>query len=136
MNKERLLILNIHRDCRGSLCALQKDHNIDFDLKRIFVVSADSGEIRGNHAHIRCSQFLICLSGSILVTCDDGKRQTDYELYDNNVGLFIPPRIWSKQRYLKDSSLLLVACDRIYEPNDYISDRPQFLSHVNTDAST
>lgn len=120
MNRERIFNLQRHEEDNGFLCVFQRGLNVDFEIRRVFAVSASEGDVRGKHAHRRCSQLLMCVSGRLLVTCDDGSKETKYELNGMTTALLIPPGLWAKQEYLTNDTLLIVLCDRDYEPEDYI----------------
>jgi dTDP-4-dehydrorhamnose 3,5-epimerase-like enzyme len=122
MIKERLFNLQRHEGDNGFLCVFQRGINVDFDIRRVFAVSSSEGNIRGEHAHKKCSQLLVCVAGKILVTCDNGSEKSEYLLNGMQMALLIPPGIWAKQEYLTKDALLLVVCDRDYEPEDYIHD--------------
>lgn len=53
--------------------------------------------------------------------------EQDY-LEPGGVGILVPPGIWATQEYLDDSSVVIVFCDREFEPGDYIRDYQEFLS--------
>ena len=73
---------------------------LPFFASRIFYVyGVRAGDIRGNHAHKECEQFLICINGVVNVTCDDGKNRKVYTLDSKLKGLYIPPMIWAEQYY-------------------------------------
>ena len=61
--------INIKRinDDRGSLSIIS-EINLPYKIKRVFTIS--SKNIRGNHAHKKCNQFLVC-SSSLKLTLDD-----------------------------------------------------------------
>jgi dTDP-4-dehydrorhamnose 3,5-epimerase-like enzyme len=122
MIREKLFNLQQHVEDNGFLCVLQRGLNVDFDIRRVFAVSASQGEVRGKHAHRECSQILICVAGKILVTCQDGSKRSEYLLNNMKTALLIPPGIWATQEYLTNDALLIVLCDRDYEPEDYIRD--------------
>jgi dTDP-4-dehydrorhamnose 3,5-epimerase-like enzyme len=126
MKRERIFNLQRHEDLNGFLCVLQRGIDVDFDIRRLFAVSASEGDIRGEHAHKRCSQVLICVSGKVLVTCSNGTESAEYLLDAMHVALLVPPGLWAKQEYLTNNSLLIVLCDRDYEPQDYIHDYDEY----------
>ena len=109
------------KDLRGNLSEGKLYNDIPFKIKRFFLISDVPNEkIRGEHAHYKCHQFLICTKGSCSVTLDDGNKRVSINLNNFNKGLYIPPRIWSSQyNYSKDASLLVFASHE-YDPNDYI----------------
>ena len=60
-------------DTRGSLTVGEVPTEVPFTPARYFAVyGVPSVELRGEHAHKRCQQFLICLHGSCRVLLDDG----------------------------------------------------------------
>jgi len=93
------------------------------------------GDSRGNHAHKKCDQLMVCLSGQIKVTCDNGSNITTQLLKSGENGLFVPSGIWAKQDYLTDQAVLMVLCDRNFEENDYIRDFNEFKKFVSSQAS-
>lgn len=78
MERSRLIELKVHGDDRGSLIALEKKHNIPFDVKRVFYIyDTKRGTPRGQHANIESEQMLICVSGSCKIKVDNGKEQEE-----------------------------------------------------------
>ena len=126
MPNEAVINFKKYSDPNGVLCVYESGQLVPFDIKRVFNVSAKTNNIRGDHAHKRCTQLLICVSGQIRVACDDGSVVTQYLLDNMGVGLLVPPGIWAKEEYLANDALLMVLCDRIYEESDYIRDYKEF----------
>ena len=126
--------LTVGRDLRGSLTAAQFPRELPFAPKRIFTVFDVPGrEVRGEHAHKKCQQFLICAKGSLAVMLDDGTRQAEVVLDSPEVGLYVPPMMWGVQyRYSPDALLLVLASDE-YDSDDYLRDYGEFLEAVRQD---
>jgi len=120
------LSFKMHEDTNGVLCVYESGQLVPFDIRRVFTVSAGAGDIRGEHAHKRCAQLLVCVAGKILVSCDDGEVVTQHRLDNMGAGLLVPPGNWAKEEYLEDNSVLMVLCDRVYEVADYIRDYKEF----------
>ena len=97
------------------------------NVERIFTVTAGPDVNRGGHAHQRCHQALLVLCGKVAVECFDARAHKRLLLSPDSGMLVIPPGIWMEQCYLEAGSVLLVLCDRPYEPEDYIHDRDEFL---------
>jgi dTDP-4-dehydrorhamnose 3,5-epimerase-like enzyme len=106
----------------GDLVVIEGKVHIPFAIARVFVVRGFAGAVRGQHAHKACSQFLTCPYGGVEVLCDDGREVATFVLDKADVGLLIPPSIWTQQSYLIANSVLTVLCDRPYEQDDYIRD--------------
>jgi dTDP-4-dehydrorhamnose 3,5-epimerase-like enzyme len=117
--------LPLHSRDDGDLAVLEKA-NLPFAITRLFFVRAADKAIRGQHAHKLCNQFMMCVHGVIEVTCDDGETTRAIRLDAMNKGLFVPASIWASQVYCAPQSVLVVACDRAYEEDDYIRDYAQF----------
>lgn len=119
-------------DKNGSLAVFESgvSGGVPFSIARVFTVIANMGDIRGNHAHYRCAQFLICVSGRIRVECFDGFERSNVFLEKCGEGVLIPPGIWTFQEYLESGSVMMVLCDRPYEPEDYIRDYQVYINYV------
>lgn len=118
-------------DLRGVLTAGEFLREIPFEPKRYFMVSDVPGkEVRGEHAHRMCKQFLVCIRGSVAVVVDDGTRAEEIELNASNHGLYVPPLTWAVQyRYSPDALLLVFASD-YYDAADYVRDYEEFRTLV------
>ena len=114
----------------GVLCVYECGQSVPFNIKRVFTVSANAGDVRGEHAHKQCAQLLVCVSGKILVSCDDGMAVTEYALDQIGKGVLVPPGTWAREEYLDDNTVLMVMCDRVYEVDDYIRDYQDFKTFI------
>lgn len=120
-------------DLRGSLTAGEFDSQVPFVPKRFFIVFDVPGkDIRGEHAHRACHQFLVCGRGSLRVVVDDGTTSEEVALDAQDVGLYVPPMIWAVQYKYSADALLLVFASDPYDPADYIRDYDEFLSLVRS----
>lgn len=128
MSLHRLLLVS---DLRGKLSAGEFSPQIPFEPRRYFIVFDVPGrDVRGEHAHRRCHQFLVCIRGSLAVVVDDGGASEEIALDEPNLGLYVPPMTWAVQyKYSPDALLLVFASDR-YDAADYIRDYDEFLSTI------
>jgi hypothetical protein len=133
INSIKQILLPHHFEDNGNLVVMEGLVDVPFEIARVFVVFAGSELMRGHHAHRLCSQFLVCSSGAVEVLCTDGSESISFLLNEKNVGLLIPPGIWSEQRYKGTTSILTVLCNRPYEANDYIRDYAEFLDYQKVD---
>lgn len=118
-------------DMRGSLNAAEVERHIPFVPQRIFTVSGvSSEEVRGEHAHHECAQFLICVSGSVNAIVDDGSRREEFVLNKPNLGLYMPPMTWGTQYKYSPDAVLLVLASHTYDNEDYIRDYTEFATLV------
>jgi UDP-2-acetamido-3-amino-2,3-dideoxy-glucuronate N-acetyltransferase len=121
-------------DMRGNLAAGEVGPTLPFAPQRYFIVfDVPSAEVRGEHAHRRCHQFMVCVRGGVSVVVDDGEHREEYRLDSPELGLHVPPRVWATQyRYSADSALLVFASEH-YDPADYVRDYDEFLALVHAE---
>jgi UDP-2-acetamido-3-amino-2,3-dideoxy-glucuronate N-acetyltransferase len=124
--------LLLAEDLRGSLSAGEFSSEIPFRPKRYFIVFDVPGkDVRGEHAHRVCHQFLVAARGSLAVVVDDGVRSEEIVLDMPNLGLYLPPMIWAVHyKYSADALLLVFASDH-YDPDDYVRDYDEFLAAIS-----
>ena len=133
MDKVRLINFPYYQEDNGDLVVLQEmDDSVPFHISRVFNVRADKDSIRGRHAHIECTQLLVCTNGSIEVSCDDGETQSIYILNKPYMGLLILPGVWVEQKYLENSSILTVLCDQPFNEEEYIRNYDEFKNYLNS----
>lgn len=119
----------IERDLRGSLVAREVGRELPFVPQRCFVVfDVPTKEVRGEHAHRQCEQFLVVLRGSVNVLCDDGHARREFVLDSPGDGLYIPAMVWGTQYQYTGDAVLMVMASHHYEPADYIRDYEEFLA--------
>ena len=118
-------------DLRGSLTVGEFGGNFPFKPERyFFVFDVPSEELRGEHAHRTCDQFLVCVRGSCRSLLDDGATRREIILDRPDVGLFMPSMIWGTQyRYTQDAVLLVLA-SQPYDPADYIRTYDEFRAEI------
>lgn len=118
-------------DIRGSLSVGEFERSVPFAARRYFTVFDVPGvEVRGEHAHRECHQFLVCVKGSVSVVADNGAHREEYVLNRPEMGLHIPPMVWGVQYRYSPDAVLLVFASHYYDPADYIRNYDEFLSVV------
>lgn len=120
-------------DIRGSLTVGEVEQHIPFAIKRYFMVFAvPSVETRGEHAHHKCHQFLICVRGSCAVVADDGKNRQEFLLDRPDLGIHLPPMVWGIQYKYSADAVLLVFASHSYDNADYIRNYDDFVNLSQT----
>jgi hypothetical protein len=116
-------------DLRGSISVGEVGKNLPFEPQRYFVLFNVPGrEVRGEHAHRACHQFLVCVRGQVTLLVDDGHAREQVLLDSPSVGVHVPPMIWAVQYGYSADAMLLVLASDIYDPADYIRDYSEFLA--------
>ncbi len=129
MKKNKFKIFN---NRTGSLIPFSFKKNIPFPVKRIFIINGKKNAERADHAHFKCSQFLVVIKGSVDVKYEDkrGVYKKRLSLRNKN-GLFLKPKTWCKVKFINKDSILIVFCDREYEYFDYIENYQDFVKIIN-----
>lgn len=118
-------------DLRGNLTVGEFAKDIPFVPLRYFMVfGVPSKEVRGEHAHRECHQFLICVRGSCAVVADDGTRRVEVSLDAPNRGIHLPPMTWATQYKYSADALLLVFASHHYDASDYIRAYADFIALI------
>lgn len=124
--------LNRIKNRSGNITVVENNINIPFKIKRIFYLyDIPGGEDRGAHAHKKCHQFLVAVSGSFEVYLDDGKVKKAILLNQPYRGLHIPPGIWASEVNFSSGAICLVLASELYDEEDYIRKYDEFLSSKN-----
>ena len=117
-------------DIRGNLSVMEFEKVLPFPVRRLFYTyGVYSGEVRGEHAHKSCEQFLIAVHGSLHVIVDDSVNREEYVLDSPRKGLHLPAGCWGIQYKHSPDCVLLVCASETYAPDDYIRDYDDFLRY-------
>jgi UDP-2-acetamido-3-amino-2,3-dideoxy-glucuronate N-acetyltransferase len=125
----KLHYLRLVKDMRGDLSVGEYERDLPFRPKRYFLVfNVPSRDVRGEHAHKICQQFIICVRGSCSILLDDARRRREVTLDRPNLGIFMPAMVWGTQFRYSADAILLVFASEYYEPDDYVRTYAEFRS--------
>lgn len=128
VSRVKLIHLKHVEDMRGNLCAAEWHQDLPFVPCRVFYIyDVPGSQVRGEHAHKSCHQFLVCLHGSVAVIVDDGEKREEYILDQPWLGLYMPPLTWGIQYKYSIDAVLMVLASHEYDSLDYIRDYDEFL---------
>jgi dTDP-4-dehydrorhamnose 3,5-epimerase-like enzyme len=129
----KILDLETYCDERGSLTVIESMKNIPFDIKRIYYLFLNKGDVtRGKHAHKNLKQIYIAISGTCAVTFDDGIKKTEIILNNPKKGLLIDEVVWRELSSFSKDCVLLVLADNFFTKDDYIYDYSEFLNYIRS----
>jgi UDP-2-acetamido-3-amino-2,3-dideoxy-glucuronate N-acetyltransferase len=115
-------------DLRGTLAVAEIGQDLPFAPRRCFMVhDVPSKEVRGERALRTCALFMICVSGAMSLVLDDGSVREEVVLDQPNIGVHVPPMLWTTQYRFAANAVLLVLASETYDPNDYIRDYEAFV---------
>jgi len=136
INKEGIIVVSgvklyempVITDMRGSLLFAEYERGLPFIPKRFFVVfNVPNKEVRGEHAHKKLHQFLVCMKGSCSVVVDDAVNRKEILLDTPRIGIHIAPLVWGIQYKYSSDAVLLVLVSDFYDSDDYIRDYDEFV---------
>ena len=115
----------------GTLVPFSLKKQIPFRTKRMFIIYGNKNFLRGNHAHFKCSQFLVPIYGTMTINYESKYLKKKIKInYKKKQGLLLKPKTWCKIKFESNHSILMVFCDREYEYNDYIENYSEFLNII------
>ena len=116
----------------GELSFFEGNHDVDFDIKRIYYISkVPEGTRRGFHAHKELKQLLFCPYGRIQLILENEKGREEIELSDPSIGVVIEKPTWREMLWLQKDSVLCVAASEYYKVEDYIRDYNEFKAMIH-----
>ncbi len=131
VNGVMLYTLPYIKDIRGDLCVGEIERQVPFKPMRFFIVhNVPSEKTRGQHAHRKCEQFLVCIRGRCSVVTDDGTNRRELLLDRASMGLYIPPMTWGIQYKFSPDAMLLVLASDYYDHEDYIRNYEEFIAEL------
>ena len=129
----RIINIPTITDLRGSLTFFEKNKSCEFDIRRIFFLhEIPLNSKRGGHAHYKCKQIIIPISGSFIVKVITKQKTEIFELNTPNEVLYVDEMSWVELENFSKNSICLVLADQFYEESDYIRDYNHFISIIST----
>ncbi|WP_273403387.1 sugar 3,4-ketoisomerase [Campylobacter avium] len=127
----KLLKMEINKDKRGSLIALENLKTVPFEIKRVYYIYDTKPDVdRGGHAHTNLEQILIMMDGACEVLLDNGKEKKSIILNRPDVGLYIGKNMWREMKNFSYGAKLLVLASDLYDEKEYIRSYDEFLRAV------
>ncbi|MDY3768609.1 MAG: FdtA/QdtA family cupin domain-containing protein [Sphaerochaetaceae bacterium] len=124
----RLLDFKDLGDERGKLVVIEGEHDIPFEIKRVFYIyGSDPNVVRGKHANKQSEFVLVNVSGKSKVRVTDGVSEYIVELNKPMQGIYIPKMIWKDMYDFSPDSVLLVITNTHYNKEEYIRDYNEYL---------
>ena len=105
----------------GKLVPFTFDKKIPIPVKRIFFLYGAENKVRGDHAHKKCSQLFVAISGKMMLEVKTPSSTKTFIIEEKKkYGILVPPRYWCSIKFIKKKSILMVMNDRKYEFKDYL----------------
>lgn len=117
------------KDKKGKLRSIELSKFRLFKVKRIFFVDFKKKINRGNHAHIKCRQFVICYNGKVKIKLFHKKIKEEIKLSSKSKGLYIKPKTWTILEPISKDCQIICLCDMKYLKTDYINNFSKFKKY-------
>ena len=132
MKKIRKFKLKSYSRISGKLMPINFDKKFPIKVKRIFFINGKKNKIRGEHAHKKCSQLFISLSGKIILNIKTTEMKKEILLdHSSKFAVLVHPGYWCGVKFINNKSILMVACDKYYDFNDYIESFSEYKKFYN-----
>ena len=121
MQKIRKIKIQSFKSVTGKLVPISFNKTFPFTTKRIFFLHGSKNKIRGDHAHKKCSQLFMTVSGEVILNIKTPHSKKSILIKKNSKhAILVPPKYWCSVKFIKKNSILMVMTDRFYEYKDYI----------------
>ena len=132
MNKIKIIKLKSFTKKSGKLVPLNFNSKFPIPVKRIFYIYGKKNSFRGDHAHKKCKQLFIPISGKVELIIKKDNKENKFSLCpEKNQAILIPNLYWCSLKFMTSNAVIMVACDRKYEFNDYIEKYSDFIKIEN-----
>ncbi len=113
----------------GTLVATAIQRDVPF-APRCFTAVAEppAGGLVGDHARVRCSQFLLLVSGAVTALVDNALERRAIRLSAPGDTILIPPGTWGGQLAFAPGTVLGVFASDEDDEADYVRDYGEFLT--------
>ena len=131
MEKIRKIKIKSFKSFSGKLIPITFNKKFPFAVKRIFFLYGIKNKIRGDHAHKKCSQLFMAVSGKIILNIKTPYLKKKILIGKNSKhAILVPPKYWCSIKFLEKNSILMVACDKHYEVDDYLENFKEYKEYL------
>jgi len=127
MKKIKIIKLKSFTKKSGTLIPINFNNKFPINVKRLFYIFGKKNKYRGDHAHKKCKQLFIPISGNISLIVKSKNVEKSIVLNSKkNRGILVSNLVWCRLKFLTNNSIVLIMCDRKYEFKDYIEKYSEF----------
>ena len=131
MNKIKNIKIKSFSKSTGKLIPITFNKKFPIKVKRIFFLFGKKNKTRGQHAHKKCSQLFIPIQGKMIlkILTPQSKKTIQLNTSSKNAVL-VPPKYWCDVKFINKNSILMVACDKYYNTNDYLRNFREYKKYM------
>ena len=131
MKKIKKIKIKSFKSTSGNLIPISFNKKFPFTIKRIFFLYGVKDKTRGDHAHKKCSQLFMAISGKMILNIKTPYSKKKFVIGKNSkYAILVPPKYWCSVKFIKKESVLMVMNDRYYEFNDYLETFNEYKKYI------
>ena len=105
MKKIKKIKIKSFKSFSGELIPITFNKKFPFSIKRIFFLYGIKNKIRGDHAHKKCSQLFVPISGKIVLDIKTPYLKKRFLIEKNSkYAILVPPKYWCSIKFKKKNS--------------------------------
>lgn len=113
-------------DDRGTMGVIEET-SVPFPIRRIFWLSnVPDGEVRGQHAHKNCEQYIVCAQGSLTLEAESLQGVTYIKVMNKGDTFYLQVHTWLTLKNFSEDALVLVLASEPYDESEYIRSYDEF----------
>ena len=131
MKKIRKFRIQSFSKSTGKLIPINFNKQFPIKVKRIFFLYGKKNKTRGEHSHKKCSQFFFTIHGKVILNIKTPKTKKRIVLsHLSKNAILVPPKYWCGVKCINKNSILMVACDKYYDFNDYLETFAEYKKYL------
>lgn len=129
MKKYEILNFPKYSDERGSLVPFEFS-SLPFEPKRVYLVTATEGSVRGGHSHAIEEEIFLVTNGSATLVLNEGEEDTEVLLDSRTKGVLVRTDCWHELKNFSPDAVVLALSSTSYLPGEsnYLTDKAEFLA--------
>ena len=131
MKKVKKIKIKSFKSFSGELIPISFNKKFPFRTKRIFFLYGKKNKMRGHHAHKKCTQLFMAISGKMILKIKTPFLEKEYLIKRGSKhAILVPPKYWCSVKFLKKNSILMVMNDKYYKFSDYLETFDEYKKYL------
>ena len=102
MKKVKKIKIKSFKSLSGELVPISFNKKFPFRVKRIFFLYGSKNKMRGHHAHKKCSQLFMAISGKMILNLKTPFSEKKFLIEKSSKhAILVPPKYWCSVRFIK-----------------------------------
>lgn len=107
--------------------SLRSPEHLPFRIRRMYSLSGVPSHVkRGGHAHRSLTSLIFAFRGQFRVYLDNGRDRMEFDLNEDQGGLFIPNMFWREVDRFTNDAVLVAVSSGVYSESEMIRNYDEF----------